>query len=182
MVNVVPFSFLTASLTSNRADWALPTCGRIAQPLVGLLSIAPAMAHPSWANVAWGLCRVTAVAVFVLARPLAELVLRNASAQFDQLEVLVAATLLDEFGLVALQPQAVHEEQVGATQRPDFLVGRVEVVWTTVREQRADLRVVARDIADFERVLRRRIMTLPGVGQVEANVLLTEEARPGPLG
>ena len=33
------------------------------------------------------------------------------------------------------------------------------------------LRVVARDIADFERVLRRRIMTLPGVGQVEANVL-----------
>ncbi|MEZ5756402.1 MAG: Lrp/AsnC family transcriptional regulator [Paracoccaceae bacterium] len=44
------------------------------------------------------------------------------------------------------------------------------------------LRVVARDIADFERVLRRRIMTLPGVGNVEANVLLTEELRPGPLG
>lgn len=44
------------------------------------------------------------------------------------------------------------------------------------------LRVVARDISDFERVLRRRIMTLPGVGQVEANVLLTEERRPGPFG
>ena len=44
------------------------------------------------------------------------------------------------------------------------------------------LRVVARDITDFERVLRRRIMTLPGVGNVEANVLLTEEVRPGPLG
>ncbi len=43
------------------------------------------------------------------------------------------------------------------------------------------VRVVARDIADFERVLRRRIMTLPGVGQVEANVLLTEERRPGPI-
>ena len=43
------------------------------------------------------------------------------------------------------------------------------------------LRVVARDLADFERVLRRRIMTLPGVGGVEANVLLTEERRPGPL-
>lgn len=43
------------------------------------------------------------------------------------------------------------------------------------------LRVVARDIADFERVLRRRIMTLPGLGNVEANVLLTEERRPGPL-
>ena len=44
------------------------------------------------------------------------------------------------------------------------------------------LRVVARDIAAVERVLRRRIMTLPGVGNVEANVLLTEERRPGPLG
>lgn len=44
------------------------------------------------------------------------------------------------------------------------------------------LRVTARDIADFERVLRRRIMTLPGVGNVEANVLLSEERRPGPLG
>lgn len=44
------------------------------------------------------------------------------------------------------------------------------------------LRVTARDLADFERVLRRRIMTLPGVGDVEANVLLSEERRPGPLG
>ncbi|MEB8387108.1 Lrp/AsnC family transcriptional regulator [Rhodobacteraceae bacterium KMM 6894] len=44
------------------------------------------------------------------------------------------------------------------------------------------LRVAARDIADFERVLRRRIMTLPGVGDVEANVLLSEERRPGPIG
>ncbi len=43
------------------------------------------------------------------------------------------------------------------------------------------LRVVARDVADFERVLRRRIMTLPGIGDVEANVLLSEEIRPGPI-
>lgn len=43
------------------------------------------------------------------------------------------------------------------------------------------LRVVARDLSDFERVLRRRIMTLPGVGSVDANVLLSEERRPGPL-
>jgi len=43
------------------------------------------------------------------------------------------------------------------------------------------LRVVARDISDFERVLRRRIMTLPGVGDLEANVLLSEERRPGPI-
>jgi len=40
------------------------------------------------------------------------------------------------------------------------------------------LKVVARDLADFERVLRRRIMTLPGLGDVEANVLLSEERRP----
>ncbi|MEL6522258.1 MAG: Lrp/AsnC family transcriptional regulator [Pseudomonadota bacterium] len=44
------------------------------------------------------------------------------------------------------------------------------------------LRVVARDLPDFERVLRRRIMTLPGVGNVDANVLLSEERLPGPLG
>jgi Lrp/AsnC family leucine-responsive transcriptional regulator len=43
------------------------------------------------------------------------------------------------------------------------------------------LRVVARDITDFERILRRRIMTLPGVGQVEANVLLSEEVLSGPI-
>jgi Lrp/AsnC family transcriptional regulator, leucine-responsive regulatory protein len=43
------------------------------------------------------------------------------------------------------------------------------------------LRVVARDLSDFERVLRRRIMTLPGVGAVDANVLLSEERLPGPL-
>ncbi|MGC9418204.1 MAG: Lrp/AsnC family transcriptional regulator [Rhodovulum sp.] len=44
------------------------------------------------------------------------------------------------------------------------------------------LKVVARDLSDFERVLRRRIMTLPGVGNVEANVILSEERLPGPLG
>lgn len=43
------------------------------------------------------------------------------------------------------------------------------------------LRVVARDLADFERILRRRVMTLPGAGEVEANVLLSEERLPGPL-
>jgi DNA-binding Lrp family transcriptional regulator len=44
------------------------------------------------------------------------------------------------------------------------------------------LRIVARDLPDFERILRRRIMTLPGAGEVEANVLLSEERLPGPLG
>ncbi|MEV8466433.1 Lrp/AsnC family transcriptional regulator [Fluviibacterium sp. DFM31] len=43
------------------------------------------------------------------------------------------------------------------------------------------VRVVARDLADFERVLRRRVMTLPSVGDIESNVVLSEEIRPGPL-
>ncbi len=43
------------------------------------------------------------------------------------------------------------------------------------------IRIVARDIPDFERILRRRIMTLPGAGEIEANVLLSEEKRQGPL-
>lgn len=35
------------------------------------------------------------------------------------------------------------------------------------------LRVVARDLADFERILRRRLMVLPGIGQIESNVRLS---------
>lgn len=43
-------------------------------------------------------------------------------------------------------------------------------------------RVVARDLGDFERILRRRIMTLPGIGEVESNVLLSEEkSTPPPI-
>ena len=41
------------------------------------------------------------------------------------------------------------------------------------------LKVVARDLSDFERILRRRIMTLPGVGNVQSNVLLSEEKTGG---
>ena len=43
------------------------------------------------------------------------------------------------------------------------------------------IRIIARDITDFERILRRRIMTLPGAGEIEANVLLSEEKRKGPV-
>ena len=42
------------------------------------------------------------------------------------------------------------------------------------------LKVVARDLPDFERILRRRILTLPGVGAVESNVMLSEERPAGP--
>ena len=41
------------------------------------------------------------------------------------------------------------------------------------------LKVVARDISDFERILRRRIMTLPGVGNVESNLLRSDEKLAG---
>ena len=75
-------------------------------------------------------------------------------------------------GLVSLED---FERAVGA-------IPEVQVVQHVLGLFDYRLRVVARDIADFERVLRRRIMTLPGVGQVEANVLLTEERRPGPIG
>ena len=43
------------------------------------------------------------------------------------------------------------------------------------------LRVGAGNIADFERTLRRRIIKLPGLGDVKANVLLCEERRLGPI-
>lgn len=43
------------------------------------------------------------------------------------------------------------------------------------------LKIVARDLPDFERILRRRIMTLPGIGAVESNVMLTEEKSAAPL-
>ena len=75
-------------------------------------------------------------------------------------------------GLVSLED---FERAVGA-------IPEVQVVQHVLGLFDYRLRVVARDIADFERVLRRRIMTLPGLGQVEANVLLTEERRVGPIG
>ena len=75
----------------------------------------------------------------------------------------------------------------GRTSLEDFeravtAIPEVQLVQHVLGQFDYRLRIVARDIADFERILRRRIMTLPGLGQVEANVLLSEERRPGPLG
>ena len=69
-----------------------------------------------------------------------------------------------------------------AFERAVTAIPEVQVVQHVLGRFDYRLRVAARDIADFERILRRRIMTLPGVGQVEANVMLSEERRPGPLG
>jgi DNA-binding Lrp family transcriptional regulator len=67
-------------------------------------------------------------------------------------------------------------------ERAVTAIPEVQVVQHVLGAYDYRLRVVARDISDFERVLRRRIMPLPGAGEVEANVLLSEERRPGPLG
>jgi DNA-binding Lrp family transcriptional regulator len=66
-------------------------------------------------------------------------------------------------------------------ERAVTAIPEVQVVQHVLGAYDYRLRVVARDISDFERVLRRRIMTLPGAGEVEANVLLSEERRPGPI-
>ena len=63
-------------------------------------------------------------------------------------------------------------------ERAVIAIPEVQVVKHVLGLYDYRLKVVARDIADFERVLRRRVMTLPGVGNVEANVLLSEEKRP----
>ncbi|WP_425092530.1 Lrp/AsnC family transcriptional regulator [Tropicimonas sp. S265A] len=67
-------------------------------------------------------------------------------------------------------------------ERAVTAIPEVQVVQHVLGAYDYRLRVVARDISDFERVLRRRIMTLPGAGEVEANVLLSEERRSGPIG
>ena len=63
-------------------------------------------------------------------------------------------------------------------ERAVIAIPEVQVVQHVLGLYDYRLKVVARDIADFERVLRRRVRTLPGVGNVEANVLLSEEKRP----
>ena len=75
----------------------------------------------------------------------------------------------------------------GRTSLEDFeravtAIPEVQTVQHVLGQFDYRLRITARDISDFERILRRRIMTLLGVGQVEANVMLSEERRPGPLG
>ncbi|MBE9475823.1 MAG: Lrp/AsnC family transcriptional regulator [Proteobacteria bacterium] len=67
-------------------------------------------------------------------------------------------------------------------ERAVCAIPEVQVVQHVLGMYDYRLKVVARDIPDFERVLRRRIMTLPGVGDVEANVLLSEEKRNIALG
>jgi Lrp/AsnC family transcriptional regulator, leucine-responsive regulatory protein len=71
---------------------------------------------------------------------------------------------------------------VEAFERAVTAIPEVQIVQYVLGVYDYRLKVVARDLADFERILRRRIMTLPGVGSVESNVLLAvEKATPPPV-
>lgn len=74
-------------------------------------------------------------------------------------------------GRVSLEDFERAVSAIPEVRRVDHVLGRYDY----------RLRITARDLPDFERVLRRRIMALPGVGEVEANVLLSEEKLLGPL-
>lgn len=67
-----------------------------------------------------------------------------------------------------------------AFERAVTAIPEVQVVQHVLGVFDYRLRVVARDLPDFERILRRRIMTLPGVGAVESNVMLSDEKDAGP--
>ena len=68
-----------------------------------------------------------------------------------------------------------------AFERAVQAIPEVQVVQHVLGIYDYRLRVVARDLSDFERILRRRIMTLPGVGAVESNVILSDEKVSGAL-
>ena len=85
-------------------------------------------------------------------------------------------------GVIGLRRAARGRPELETFERAVAAIPEVQTVQHVLGRFDYRLRIIARDIPDFERILRRRIMTLPGVGQVEANVVLSEERRPGPLG
>jgi len=95
--------------------------------------------------------------------------------------ILGRAVLLDheKLGFDVVVYLGVKLAAKGRTGLEDFeravcAIPEVQVVQHVLGVYDYRLRVVARDLADFERILRRRIMTLPMVGDVESNVLLSE--------
>lgn len=69
---------------------------------------------------------------------------------------------------------------VAAFERAVTAIPEVQIVQYVLGVYDYRLKIVARDLGDFERILRRRIMTLPGVGSVESNVLLAVEKATAP--
>lgn len=88
------------------------------------------------------------------------------------------------FGVVVhlgVRLAARRRPEVEAFERAVLAIPEVQQVQQVLGVFDYRLRIVARDLADFERILRRRIMTLPGAGAIESNVELSEEKASGPL-
>lgn len=81
---------------------------------------------------------------------------------------------------VGIRLAAKGRLDVEAFERAVQAIPEVQVVQHVLGVFDYRLLVVAHDLADFERILRRRILTLPGVGSVELNVELSDEKTAGP--
>lgn len=103
-------------------------------------------------------------------------VIAGRTVDFDQEKLGLGVTVFLGVKLAAKGRSGLEDFERAVTAIPE-----VQTVQHVLGLYDYRIRVVARDLSDFERVLRRRIMALPGVGEVEANVLLSEERRPGPI-
>ena len=84
-------------------------------------------------------------------------------------------TLHEVVVFLGVKLAAKGRASVEAFERAAAAIPEVQLIQYVLGVYDYRLRVVARDLSDFERILRRRIMTLPGVGEVESNVLLKQE-------
>lgn len=152
-------------------------------------------AQPEWDEIDRALCRALVVDAGLTAAALGALVGLSQPAAWRRIRRLREAGVLGGTRLV-LNAQAlgfgvtvflgIKLATKGRVSLEDFeravtAIPEVQLVEHVLGMYDYRVRVVARDLSDFERVLRRRVMTLPGVGNVEANVLLSEERRPGPI-
>ncbi|MEX2518293.1 MAG: Lrp/AsnC family transcriptional regulator [Paracoccaceae bacterium] len=104
-------------------------------------------------------------------------VIRRRRFALDRAKLGYGVTVFLGVKLAARGRSRVEEFERAVTAIPE-----VQIVQHVLGVYDYRLRVVARDLADFERILRRRIMTLPGIGEFECNVLLSEEkSTPPPI-
>ena len=104
-------------------------------------------------------------------------VIRRRRVRLDREKLGYGVTVFMGVKLAARGRSRVEEFERAVTAIPE-----VQLVQHVLGVYDYRLRVVARDLSEFERILRRRIMTLPGVGEMESNVLLSEEKNaPAPI-
>ncbi len=104
-------------------------------------------------------------------------VIRRRRVRLDREKLGYGVTVFMGVKLAARGRSRVEEFERAVTAIPE-----VQLVQHVLGVYDYRLKVVARDLTDFERILRRRIMTLPGIGEVESNVLLSEEkSTPAPI-